>query len=300
MNNNRRKVLKWVGLSGLGGLITWKANAQAIINNECLSTDDILGPFYVPNAPFIDQLAPDGAPGTPIVITGTVYANDCETIIPQAVVDVWHANDDGGYEDTHYRGRVHTQANGTYSFQSIFPGKYLNGASFRPRHFHYKVSFDDVELTTQIYFQGDTSIPSDPWASSPSATDRIIPVMEDENGVLHGVADIYLDVNPLIINSTPKMDRGRSQIIKIFPNPLQTSGQIELFLAKSGHIHLQVFDLSGKKVMADMVNKVLPQGEHLLELQSNSRLGVKLTAGIYILQMRVDHQIIDAMRFIIS
>ena len=49
-----------------------------------------------------------------------------------------------------------------------------------------------------------------------------------------------------------------------------------------------------------MVNKILPQGEHLIEIQSNSRLGVKLPAGIYILQMRVDHQIMDTMRFIIS
>jgi protocatechuate 3,4-dioxygenase beta subunit len=300
MNNNRRQVLKWVGLSGIGGLITWKANAQEIINNECLSTDDILGPFYIPNAPFIDQLAPDGAAGTPIVITGTVYANDCETIIPQAVVDVWHANDDGDYEDTHYRGKVNTQVNGTYSFQSILPGKYLNGASFRPRHFHYKVSFDNVELTTQIYFQGDTSIPGDPWASSPDAEDRIIPIMEDENGVLHGVADIYLDVDPLIINSTQQVEQKTSQIVKIFPNPLQTSGQIALFLAQSGNVNLQVYDLRGKKVMADMVNEVLQQGEHLIEIQSNSRLGVKLPAGIYILQMRVDYQIMDAMRFIIS
>mgnify|MGYP000099381627 CR=1 FL=1 len=80
----------------------------------------------------------------------------------------------------------------------------------------------------------------------------------------------------------------------------QTSGQIALFLAQSGNVNLQVYDLRGKKVMADMVNKILPQGEHLIEIQSNSRLGVKLPAGIYILQMRVDHQIMDTMRFIIS
>ena len=39
---------------------------------------------------------------------------------------------------------------------------------------HYKSSYlDQNELTTQLYFEGDSSIQIDPWASNPSAENRI-------------------------------------------------------------------------------------------------------------------------------
>ena len=182
MKINRRSIIKLLSASGAATVFGFKAlPGQA----QCLTTADILGPFYIPGAPEMARLAPDGAPGTPVFITGTVYARDCETPVSNAKVDVWHANDGGGYEDEHYRGVVYTSDNGQYAFQTILPGKYLNGTQYRPRHFHYKVSAQSAELTTQIYFEGDTSIPADPWASSPDAAERVIPLSEGQAGNLH-------------------------------------------------------------------------------------------------------------------
>ena len=125
MKANRRTIIKLLSASGaasLFGLKTFSGQAQ------CLTTDDILGPFYLPGAPEIAQFAPDGAPGTTTFITGTVYANDCETPVQNAKVDVWHANDGGGYEDEHYRGVVYTGDNGQYAFLgTFFVQERLNG-----------------------------------------------------------------------------------------------------------------------------------------------------------------------------
>ena len=84
----RRDWLRLIALSGLGPVFGFQLPG----NPECLTTPDILGPFYLPNSPFITKIAPDGAPGTPFFISGTVYANDCQAALKDAVVDVWQAN----------------------------------------------------------------------------------------------------------------------------------------------------------------------------------------------------------------
>ena len=41
----------------------------------------------------------EGETGEILYITGTVYANDCETPLPNAIVDIWHASEAGAYND---------------------------------------------------------------------------------------------------------------------------------------------------------------------------------------------------------
>lgn len=144
----------------------------------CQVTDDnILGPFYTPDAPYRDDIT-DGKSGTPLIVEGTVYGCDCVTPLAGAVVDVWQADDAGAYDNVGYvlRGRVKTDASGHYSFTTIVPGLYLNGDSYRPRHIHYKVSHPQgVALTTQLYFEGDPHIATDAFVK-PSL---VMPVKEE-------------------------------------------------------------------------------------------------------------------------
>lgn len=298
MKIERRQILRLLSFSGAASLLGFRAyQSQA----QCLTTTDILGPFYLPGAPEMAQLAPAGAPGTPLFITGTVYANDCQSPISNAKVDVWHANDGGGYEDDHYRGVVYTGDNGQYTFQTILPGKYLNGAQFRPRHFHYKVSVTGTELTTQIYFEGDTSIPADPWASSPDAVERIIPLSEDAQNNLHGVADIYLDVEP-VINSQggQNAEPGQAAIRYISPNPMAGQGRVQVFLPKATTLSLQIYSLQGTLVAVPANGKNFPAGIHEWEIRAENRHGLQLQPGIYILRMLADGQPVDAKRFLVG
>ena len=252
----RRNLLKLLPFSGvipfMGFQSTNKNNDKSTTDSECVTTSDIQGPFYIANAPASAQLAPENAAGEVCFITGTVYYNDCETPIKNALVDVWHANDAGGYEDDHYRGRVWTDEGGNYSFQTILPGKYLNGSQFRPRHFHYKVTKDSApELTTQIYFEGDTSIPIDPWASNENAAERIIPIVTDAANNLHGVADVVLDLAPPIINSIEEESQGynnspnKTHIRNISPNPADANSVIEICVKNAGKISLECYAVNG-------------------------------------------------------
>ena len=162
----------------------------------CVTTgEDILGPFHRDDAPFRQDLNPGDVDGTPLIIEGRVFSEDCTTPLANAVVDVWHCTPDGDYDnDTsafELRGRIRTDASGYYVFSTVQPGRYLNGAELRPMHIHYRVEAEDhVELVTQLYFAGDEFIDSDPWATE----ERAVPLTDDGDGGLVGTFDIVLAV----------------------------------------------------------------------------------------------------------
>ena len=84
-----------------------------------------------------------------------------------------------------------------YIFETIKPGLYLNGSSYRPSHIHFKITPPGFNaLITQLYFQGDPYIPTDAAASVNSgsfdATHRIIPLVTNINGDLEGTWDIII------------------------------------------------------------------------------------------------------------
>lgn len=112
------------------------------------------GPFYTPQTPERTSFLGDG-PGTKIVVTGRVITTDCQPIAG-AIVDFWHANDAGAYDNAGYafRGHQFTDANGNYRLETIVPGLYPG----RTRHFHVKVQGPQTALlTTQLYFPDEPS-----------------------------------------------------------------------------------------------------------------------------------------------
>ncbi|HVF60577.1 MAG TPA: intradiol ring-cleavage dioxygenase [Thermoanaerobaculia bacterium] len=111
------------------------------------------GPFYTPDSPQRTSLREPGITGTPIVVSGSVLTTDCKPVAG-ALVDFWHADDRGVYDNAGYKLRGHqfTDARGRYTLKSIVPGLYGG----RTRHFHVKVQAPHRRvLTTQLYFPGE-------------------------------------------------------------------------------------------------------------------------------------------------
>jgi len=165
---------------------------------DCKTTNDILGPFYKPNAPLRQDLTFKGLEGTIISLKGIVYKSDCVTPLKNALVEIWQANANGEYDndsdDFYQRARWFTNEKGEYEFKTILPGKYLNGDQFRPAHIHFRISEkESSELISQIYFKGDPHITNDPWASNQKAELRVLPIiLEDTKGNLVVNFDVYL------------------------------------------------------------------------------------------------------------
>ena len=112
------------------------------------------GPFFTPHSPERTSLIEPGMKGTHMVLTGRVVTRGCQPVAG-ALVDFWHADDSGEYDNEGYRLRGHqfTDAEGRYRLETIVPGLYPG----RTRHFHVKVQAKGGRvLTTQLYFPGET------------------------------------------------------------------------------------------------------------------------------------------------
>ena len=197
---NRKKFIKTsaltaFALSTFGSILK---GSDGKYTGDCETTNDILGPFYRPNAPKRSDLTYEGLAGTKIQVTGRVFKSDCITPLPNALVEIWHCNAEGVYDNEssafRQRGSLLTDANGEYAFRTIIPGKYLNGELYRPSHIHYRVSEkNSKELISQIYFKGDPHIEKDPWASKEKAKLRILEIAPvDLKGNLRIEFNIFL------------------------------------------------------------------------------------------------------------
>ena len=211
----------------LGTIGTAIIPGSILSGRDCSTThSDILGPYWSHNHPRRTILANSEEPGTRIFISGVVTADDCETPIQNALVDVWHANDNGCYsvfqecqsgnsnnDPYNLRGIISTDQNGYYGFESIFPGYYAG----RPRHFHYKItSPSGLELIIQCYFKVEPLIDEDWEQNHPGL---VILLEETENGFVgefnivlnEEVSAVSVDINPF---SSPK----RFSLDTVYPN----------------------------------------------------------------------------------
>ena len=262
---------------------------------ECITTNDILGPYFIEGAPNISNIAPPNIKVPRLYITGTVYAKDCITPVPNALIDVWQANNDGEYEDINFRGKIYTDEGGNYAFESIQPGKYLNGSYYRPSHIHYKVVYkNNPDFVTQLYFEGDNSIDIDPWASDPSAVDRIIPLTIDDNSNLNGVFDIYLDVETETVN-IPDYNRKdiASKILYITPNPIVENFELSFYCNSKSKVCIDICDVMGRK------STILYQKNCKKQLYQIKLKKPNLKSGLYVIRLSINARKIDSKRIFI-
>lgn len=145
------------------------------------------GPYFTPNSPERASLVEPGMPGTPLTVTGTVLTTDCRPVAG-ALLDFWHADDAGAYDNVGYRLRGHqfTGADGRYSLETIMPGLYTG----RTQHIHVKVQAPNQPvLTTQLYF------PDVPANANDGIFDPVLVMaLQDAGAGKAGSFDFALDV----------------------------------------------------------------------------------------------------------
>src|SRR3954462_11831856 len=108
------------------------------------------GPFFKPASPQRITLIEPASKAPPLVVSGRVLTADCRPQ-PNALLDFWHADEEGDYDNKgfRYRGHQFTDAQGRYRLETILPAEY----SGRARHIHVNVAVPGKRmLTTQLYF----------------------------------------------------------------------------------------------------------------------------------------------------
>ena len=189
--------LSRLGASGQLGLITAGLGFDRLLDIRSDEADEragrrggtpraIEGPLYVAGAPSakaevrVDE--GDTPKGEVFVMEGRVLDLQGKPVAG-ASVDVWHANEQGGYshffpgmKEFELRRRIETDDQGRYRFRSFLPPGYaippnsptselfnaLGRHGQRPAHIHFLVAAEGLRtLTTQVNIPGDTYIDDD-------------------------------------------------------------------------------------------------------------------------------------------
>jgi protocatechuate 3,4-dioxygenase beta subunit len=165
--------------------ITGMSSLTDLLNrNDKATESSVLGPFYVPNAPFVDiggDLIRDNN-GEHVVVSGTVRDRDGKPV-PGAMLDVWQSDANGVYQvedpdqaDDNLRFRMICDDQGYYRFNTVKPSGYqaptdgpggvllaLGGRHpWRPAHIHIKLTGEGYHpLITELYVSNDKYIDED-------------------------------------------------------------------------------------------------------------------------------------------
>jgi len=297
-NKPRRQFLKNLSLASLSvGIFPAIAQSNPSEGDKSLRDCNITtldyygeGPFYTPDPPVMvnNILAGENEPGERLILSGQVRNLDCSELIQNTVVDAWHANDAGQYDNAGFnlRGITYSNSQGFYVFETILPGHYPNAGSFRPSHIHIKITppgFDT--LTTQLYFEGDEYIPGDAAASITSgpydATHRIIPLTMNFEGKYEGTWDIVVDGEGIVGTNDLHSDKG--MIYSANPNPFSNRVEINYGVFRDAKVSLFVYDLNGRNV-AKLEDKFLSSEKYTAVWQVDS----KLPDGFYFIALKVN------------
>jgi len=93
--------------------------------------------------------------------------------------------------------------------------------------------------------------------------------------------------------SVEEMDATGTVLETIYPNPTNGNPALVQFnMSSPGHVLLEVFDLTGKKV-STVLNQVMPTGHYRAEMNTT-----EFAAGVYFCRMVVDGQLVHTLRFV--
>src|SRR5262245_34301063 len=140
-------------LAHAGGVSRQLSLTPACGDDDELTPSQTAGPFFTPLSPAKRDFAADAPGGERMTVGGYVLSNDCQPAA-RALVELWHADESGSYDNSGYKLRGHqfTDAQGRWWFDTIVPGLYPG----RTRHYHVKVRRPGgIVLTTQLYFPGE-------------------------------------------------------------------------------------------------------------------------------------------------
>lgn len=161
--------------------------------------DDLRGYTVIP---------PEGEPGEPLLLQGTVYEPDGEKPAPGVVLYAYHTDAQGVYpkrgDETgwarrqgYLRGWVKTDAEGRYQFQTIRPASYPGRSSAAHVHMVVKEPDHPEYWIDDVVFEDDPFVtPEYRQRAQNRGGSGIIGLTRGEGGTWQGTRDIVLERHP--------------------------------------------------------------------------------------------------------
>lgn len=159
-----------------------------------------------PNPSWRIRIAPEGEPGEPLVVSGTVFGFDGKAPAQGVLIYAYHTDDTGYYttrgDETgngrrhgRLRGWMKTGPDGRYEFRTVVPAPYPNRRD--PAHIHMTVTAPGLAeyWVDSIWFEGDPHITPAQRARLPERGGffPIVAPVRGGDGVLRATRDIRLE-----------------------------------------------------------------------------------------------------------
>ena len=162
----------------------------------------ILGPYY-PVRAAVDadhrlwRGPPPGAGARRLRVQGRVLSV-AGLAVSGADVELWHADPAGRYPHPSAAGhgqvlpgfvgygRVRSDAEGGFAFESLAPGAYAGPDGTRATHLHFQITGSFDRVVTQVFLPDDPARESDHWYRAASRREMLLArVVHDEPEALH-------------------------------------------------------------------------------------------------------------------
>lgn len=314
--NRKSFLINGVSMLGLAALAPTLLSSSYGDNPEeksdcTTSPSETEGPFPTINPTSLQQVNIVGdriGVGFEINITIVNTDSNCNPLVG-AYVDIWHCDKDGYYSqyggtsmqtvdytsENFLRGRQQTDATGTVSFVSIFPGWYDSRAT----HIHVHVYSETGAslLVTQISFpEGSGSAVELVNAASSygytqgmtgytyNAQDNVF--SDDSNNsemcsLTGSVSNGYVLTHEIRVAAGASaglndLDLSAQNISGIYPTPIESVGSFTIDVNEPVQVTLKVFDLNGK-LMSTPYQGFVNSGISTVSFQKGS-----LLSGIYL------------------
>lgn len=306
---SRRSFLKKSTIASLGttllgsNLLAKQEDCPIPSETQEITTSDLYGqgPFYTPDAPQLNknELAEQNENGDRLILSGYILDNNTQKPLPNTEIDVWHADNNGQYDNEGYklRGKAYSDENGFYTIKTIKPGLYLNGATYRPSHIHFKITPpNESTLITQLYFEDDPYIAEDRAASLISgnfdASKRIIPLTLNSENIFEGCWNVYFDTNEVISSTNHNLDKGSIYYASFDKN--NDVLKLHIGTHQQGKIEVRISTLQGTPIT--FIEQIsTPRGKDYITIPTQ---GIK--NGTYIAQLIVNNSKTVPIKFLIN
>lgn len=162
----------------------------------------ILGPYYPVRQPAdadhrLWRGGPVGEGRRRLRFDGRLVALDGRAVAG-AEVELWHADPGGRYPHPSAPrhddvvagfvgyGRVRTDAQGRFAFESVVPGAYDGPDGTRATHLHFQITGSCDRVVTQVFLPDDPARDADHWYRSASRPGMLVArVLRDDLQALH-------------------------------------------------------------------------------------------------------------------